>query len=70
MNYKNFTCTQCNESNVAIIFWGYPADIDWYLKAIDDKGIIPGGCLVLDNDPKLEYSDCLHQWGTRYEDED
>ena len=64
------TCPECNKNNVAVIFWGYPGDVDWYLKAIDDKEIVGGGCLVSDNDPKWECNDCHCQWGTRDEDED
>ncbi len=70
MNNKNLTCPQCNKSNVAVIFWGYPADMDGYLKAIDDKEITAGGCLVSNNDPKWECTDCCHRWGVREEDED
>ena len=62
-------CPQCNKNNVAWIFWGYPGDVDWYLKAIDDKEIVGGGCLVSDNDPKWECTDCHHQWGARDEDD-
>ena len=30
-------CVECNGNNTALIFWGYPGDMDWYLKAIEDK---------------------------------
>ena len=67
---KYLTCTECNKNNVACIFWGYPTDTDLYLQAIKDKEIVGGGCLVSDNDPKWECTDCHHKWGTREEDED
>jgi predicted amino acid dehydrogenase len=63
------SCPQCNKNNVAVIFWGYPADMDEYLKAIEDKEIVPGGCLVSDNDPKWECTDCFNRWGARDEDD-
>jgi transposase len=67
---KYLTCPECNKNNVACIFWGYPTDTDLYLQAIKDKEIVGGGCLVSDNDPKWECTDCHHKWGTREEDED
>ena len=63
------SCPQCNKNNVAVIFWGYPADMDEYLKAIEDKEIVTGGCLVSDNDPKWECTDCFNRWGARDEDD-
>jgi len=70
MNDKNVVCPECNKDHAAVIFWGYPADVDWYLKAIDDKEIVAGGCLISNDDPKWECTDCHHTWGTREEDED
>ena len=67
---KHPVCPECNKNNVACIFWGYPADMDGNLKVIENKEIVAGGCLVSDNDPKWECTDCHHQWGTREEDED
>ena len=61
-------CPECHGNNVAWIFYGYPGDIDWYLKAIDEKEIVGGGGLVTDNDPKWECNDCNHQWGERDDD--
>jgi transposase len=63
-------CPRCGKSSIAVIFWGYPADVDEYLKAIDDKEIVAGGCLVSNNDPKWECTDCYCRWGIRDEDED
>ncbi len=63
------SCPECKSNSVACIFWGYPGDMDWYLKAIDEKEIVGGGCLVTDNDPKWECNDCHYQWGERDDDE-
>ena len=51
-----------------MIFWGYPADMDEYLKGIDSGKFAPGGCCVSDNDPKWECNDCGNRWGQRDED--
>ena len=63
------SCPECKSNSVARLFYGYPADMDWYLKAIDEKEIVGMGCIVTDHDPKWECTDCRHQWGTREEDE-
>jgi len=39
-------------------------------QSIGNKEIVPGGCLIGNNDPKWECNDCLHRWGTRDEDGD
>jgi len=65
---SNPPCPECNSKNTAFIFWGYPGDMDWYLKAIDEKKIVPGGCMVTDNDPKWECNDCPNRWGERDDD--
>ncbi|MDB9721655.1 hypothetical protein OAA51_01395 [Nitrosopumilus sp.] len=44
--------------------------MDWYLQAIKNKEIVPGGCLIGNDDSKWECTDCHWQWGTRDEDED
>ena len=64
-------CPQCGKSSIALIFWGYPGgNIEAYEKAIKNKEIVPGGCLIGNDDPKWECNDCLHRWGTREEDGD
>jgi hypothetical protein len=65
---NNPSCPECKSNSVALIFWGYPADMDWYLKACDAKEITPGGCCVSDNDPKWACNDCCYQWGKRDDD--
>ena len=63
------SCPECKGNNDALLFYGYHADMDWYLKAIDEKEIVGMGCIVADHDPKWECPDCNWQWGTREEDE-
>ena len=63
-------CPQCGKSSVALIFWGYPGNMDWYLQAIENKEIVAGGCIIGNDDPKWQCNDCLHRWGTREEDGD
>ena len=58
-------CPKCKSSNVARIFWGYPGDIDLYLKGVESKEIVPGGCIVTDHDPEWECNDCNYRWGER-----
>ena len=64
-------CPQCGKFSVALIFWGLPGGtIEAYAKAIENKEIVAGGCLIGNNDPKWECNDCLCRWGTREEDVD
>ena len=63
-------CPQCGKSSIALIFWGYPGNIEAYSQAIKNKEIVGGGCIIGNNDPKWECNDCLHRWGTRDEDGD
>ena len=44
--------------------------IEAFEKAIENKEIVPGGCIIGNDDPKWECNDCLHRWGTRDEDGD
>ena len=69
--YTMTKCPQCGKSSIALIFWGYPGgNIETYEKAIKNKEIVAGGCLIGNADPKWECNDCLHRWGTRDEDGD
>ena len=56
-------CPVCKSSNVAEIFYGLPADMEWYLKARKEKKIVGGGCCVSWDDPKWACNDCHHRWG-------
>jgi len=63
-------CPSCGCDKTCIIFWGYPADMEWYLDAVAKKEIVPGSCKVSDNDPKWECSDCKHRWGKSKDEDD
>lgn len=58
-------CPQCGSKNTCIIFWGFPADMEWYLESIAKKEIVSGGCTISKNDPKWHCNDCSHRWGKR-----
>ena len=62
------TCPQCNKDDVALIFWGYPGNMDNIKKEIEKKEIVLGGCIVTDHDPKWECNRCFHRWGKRDDD--
>ena len=68
MTESNPSCPSCNGKNVALIFWGYPGDMEWYLEAIAKKEIVGGGCTISDHDPKWECTDCYHRWGKSDDD--
>lgn len=63
MNEKKPTCPECKGNNVALIFWGYPADMDVIKEELEKKEIVLGGCLITDDDPQWECNSCLHRWG-------
>ncbi len=65
MSKKYPTCPECKNKNVALIFWGYPGDVEWYLEAIAKKEIVGGGCTISDHDPRWECNSCHHTWGER-----
>ncbi len=60
-------CPSCKSNDVARIFWGYPGDMDGYIKAIKEKKIVGGGCIVTDNDPEWECNVCQRRWGKRFD---
>ena len=68
MSNKHPHCPKCNGNNVALIFLGYPGDIEWYLEATAKKEIVGAGCTISDHDPKWECTDCYHRWGKRDDD--
>jgi len=68
MTQKNPSCPECKSKNVAWIFWGYPGNMDKYHKEIENKEIVPGGCMVTDDDPEWECNDCGNRWGHREDD--
>jgi len=65
---EKLNCPNCKSEKIALIFWGYP-NLDAQLqKAIDNKKIMLGGCMVTDHDPKWECTSCHHRWGERDDD--
>jgi len=62
---KKKVCPKCGSNDIASIFWGYPADMELYLKAVKKKEIVPGGCCISDHDPYRECNDCFYRWGKR-----
>ena len=63
-------CIQCNGTSVAEIIYGLCEITNELEQAINRKQIILGGCLIGNNDPKWECTDCYCRWGIRDEDED
>ncbi|MCZ6581796.1 MAG: hypothetical protein O6761_01320 [Thaumarchaeota archaeon] len=61
------TCPKCKSTKTALIFYGYPADMEQFLVAVAKKELVPGGCNVSENDPKWECTDCKWRWGKRDE---
>jgi len=64
---NNPICPSCRSKNTALIFWGYPGDMEGYLNAVAKKEIVPGGCILSNNDPKWECTGCHNRWGKRDE---
>jgi hypothetical protein len=56
------TCPKCKSEKIATIVYGYPADEEEFLQLVAEKKIVPGGCCIGENDPKLECTDCNYRW--------
>jgi len=67
---EDMKCIQCNSTSVAEIIYGLCEITNELEQAINKKQIILGGCLIGNNDPKWECTDCYCRWGIRDEDED
>ena len=65
---EKLNCPNCNNDEIAFIFWGYPNLDSDMEKAVENKEIIMGGCIVSDHDPKWECTECHQRWGERDED--
>jgi len=65
---KKGTCPKCGGTDITMILWGLPVFDRVLEKLVDQKKVVLGGCNVTGNDPKLECSDCHHQWGEKNED--
>ena len=55
-------CPKCGGTDIAMILWGLPDMSSELEKKVKEKKIVFGGCLVGclvgNNDPKLECNDC------------
>ena len=60
---RSFVCPQCGSGEVAPIAYGYPSDMDAYLKAIDEGAIVGGGCVIEADAPAWRCRACGHGWG-------
>lgn len=63
---KNLICPKCQSTHIALIFYGYPVDIDEYLKGIESGLYAPGGCCVDENSPRWICNDCKFEFGARF----
>ncbi len=57
-------CPRCDSPKIAPIAYGYPGNMDAYLKAVDEGVIILGGCLIEEESPSWGCTECHHRWGT------
>ena len=56
---KKTVCPKCGSDDIAKILWGLQMPNSESDKAVKDKKIVLGGCLVSDNDPYWECNDCF-----------
>jgi hypothetical protein len=68
LEYWKLNCPKCGKSSIAEIIWGYVTDVESIRNELDKGEMILGGCLVTDNDPKWECTDCFNRWGKRDDD--
>jgi len=55
-------CPKCNSTDTCEIVYGYPGDVEEYLKLSAEKKIHPGGCCV-DSDSTTRYcNNCQNKW--------
>jgi hypothetical protein len=60
---NNPSCPFCGSKNTCSIFYGYPADIEWYLESSAKGEIVGGGCCVSSGDPIWHCHNCSNEWG-------
>ena len=60
---KHPVCPKCKSEKIALIFYGYPENMEEYLQGIKDGTIAPGGCCVGDDDSKWFCNSCRHEFG-------
>ncbi len=59
-------CPKCKSKSVAVIVYGYPADMDTYLKGVEDGVFVPGGCCIGEDDPIWHCNQCHFEFGSRF----
>ncbi|MFM9876128.1 MAG: hypothetical protein ACKVN8_07145 [Nitrosarchaeum sp.] len=57
------SCLKCHSENISEIFYGYPGDMELYLKLVADQKIHPGGCTINTDSTKWHCNNCGTQWG-------
>ena len=59
-------CPSCKSTHTCEIIYGYPSEIEEYLKLVSEKKISPGGCVSNENSPLWHCNNCQYDWG-KYE---
>jgi hypothetical protein len=57
------TCPKCASKEVAPIMYGYPADMDAAMKAVDAGEVSLGGCVIEEDAPAWRCRSCHNGWG-------
>ena len=58
----NPKCPSCKSASTCEIVYGYPSDIEEYLKLVSEKKISAGGCCHDENSPIWHCNDCQYDW--------
>jgi len=66
MKKKNPSCPQCKSDSVVVIVYGYPEDMDTYLKDIENGTLALGGCCMGEDDPIWFCNNCHNEFGKRF----
>ncbi len=67
---KISSCPKCHSANTCEISYGYPGDVEEYLKLVAEKKIYPGGCCIEDDSPAWYCNNCGNRWGKYSENSD
>lgn len=60
------SCPKCRSKSVAVIVYGYPADMDAFLKGVEDGVFVPRGCCIGEDDPIWHCNQCNFEFGSRF----
>ena len=63
MTKPNSTCPSCKSTNTCEIVYGYPSDVEEYLKLLAEEKIYSLGCVSNEHSPAWHCNDCYHNWG-------